>query len=135
MDEAIVRPGPAPAADQLAALNAIADVFAQTSGEKAIAAVHEVLFARGIRRLTVATLNRDVASPVQYRYHVDRAAPVTEPLDSQTLALALGSEHVRELPPIQPLRAVERGNLYPAAGRLAYAMVSPIRVAGAAIGF
>src|SRR5579872_1487934 len=135
MDEAIVRPGPAPAADQLAALNAIADVFAQTSGDKAIAAVHEVLFARGIRRLTVATLNRDVASPVQYRYHVDRAAPVTEPLDSQTLALALGSEHVRELPPIQPLRAVERGNLYPAAGRLAYAMVSPIRVAGAAIGF
>ena len=135
MDEAIARPAPEGAAEQLATLDAIANVFSQQSGEKAIAAVHDLLFAGGVRRLTVATLNRDVASPVQYRYHADRAVAVTEPLDSQTLALALGAERLRELPPMQNIRVLDRGVAFAAPGRLPHAMVSPIRVAGSSIGF
>src|SRR5579864_1175706 len=73
-------------AEQVRALGAVAAIFAHATGEKAFAALHELLFERGIRRLTIATMDRDVTSPVQYHYHADRGAPVTEPLDAQTLA-------------------------------------------------
>lgn len=133
MDEAIAKSAPG-TAEHLAVLAAIADVFVRLNGEKAIAAVHDALFPRGVRRLTVATINRDVASPVQYRYNVDRAALVTEPLDSQTLALALGAENLRELPPIHNVRVIGQPSFAPS-GRLAHVMVGPVRVAGSVIGF
>src|SRR5579872_445356 len=121
-------------AEQARALGAAAAIFAHATGEKALAALHELLFERGIRRLTIATMDRDVTSPVQYHYHADRGAPVTEPLDAQTLAFALASEQLCELPTVAGVR-----NIDPAArstrGRLAFAMVAPIRVAGAIIGF
>jgi len=121
-------------AEQARALGAAAAIFAHATGEKAFAALHELLFERGIRRLTIATMDRDVTSPVQYHYHADRGAPVTEPLDAQTLAFALASEQLCELPTVAGVR-----NIDPAArstrGRLAFAMVAPIRVAGAIIGF
>lgn len=115
-------------------MGAVAAIFAHATGEKAFATLHELLFERGIRRLTIATMDRDVTSPVQYHYHADRGAPVTEPLDAQTLAFALASEQLCELPTVAGVR-----NIDPAArstrGRLAFAMVAPIRVAGAIIGF
>jgi diguanylate cyclase (GGDEF)-like protein len=79
-------------------------------------------------------MGRDVASPVRYHYHADRATPSTEPLDAQTLAFALASEQLIELPTVAGVRHID-----PAArntrGRLAFAMVAPIRIAGAIIGF
>ncbi|HXW50731.1 MAG TPA: diguanylate cyclase [Candidatus Acidoferrales bacterium] len=123
-----------PAAEQARALSAVAAIFAHSTGEKAFAALHELLFERGIRRLTIATIDRDVTSPVQYHYHADRGAQIPEPLDAQTLAFALASEQLCELPTVAGVR-----NIDPAArntrGRLAFAMVAPIRVAGAIIGF
>jgi len=109
-------------------------IFARSSGEKALADLHDVFFALGIRRFTVATIDRDVTSPVRYHYHADRAQPTAEPLDAQTLAFALACEQLCELPTVAGVR-----NIDPAAratrGRLAYATVCPIRVSGAIIGF
>ncbi len=135
MDEAkSAEAGSGPAAEPLRATGGIAAIFATSSGEKAFAALHDVFYARGIRRFTVATIDRDIASPVHYHYHADRAQQVAETLDAQTLAFALACEQLCELPTVAGVR-----HLDPAArgtrGRLAYALVCPIRVAGAIIGF
>lgn len=124
-----------PAAEQLRAISTVAGIFAHSSGEKALCALHDLLFERGIRRLTVATLDRDIASPVRYHYNIDRSQTVAEPLDSQTLAFALGTEQVCELPTVAGVRQIDPTAARTTRGRLAYAMVSPIRVAGAIIGF
>lgn len=123
-----------PAGEQLRALGSVAAIFAHSSGEKAFAALHEILFARGIRRLTIATIDRDVTSPVHYHYHADRAQPVAEPLDAQTLAFALASEQLCELPTVAGVRSIDP-SARSTRGRLAFAMVTPVRVAGAIIGF
>lgn len=124
-----------PAAEQLRALSQVGAIFARFDGEKALAALHDLLFDLGVRRFTVATMNRDIANPVQYRYHVDRAHSVAEPLDAQTLALALGAEQQRELSPVAAVRHLDSTQDKATPGRLAHTVVSPIRVAGAVIGF
>ena len=116
------------------ATHSIAAIFARSSGEKALADLHDVFFARGIRRFTVATIDRDIASPVRYHYHADRGFQSAEPLDAQTLAFALASEQLCELPTVAGVRHIDPASRA-ARGRLAYAMVCPIRVAGAIIGF
>jgi diguanylate cyclase (GGDEF)-like protein len=121
-------------AEQVRAFGNVADIFAHSSGEKAFAALHELLFARGIRRLTIATIDRDVTSPVRYHYHADRAAQSAEPLDAQTLAFALASEQLCELPTVAGVRSIDPG-ARSTRGRLAFAMVAPIRIAGTIIGF
>ncbi|MBC5806677.1 MAG: hypothetical protein DLM53_04965 [Candidatus Eremiobacter antarcticus] len=137
MDE--IKPGqPAsqtPAAEQLEAVARVAHVFTAESGQKAIAALHEMLFERSVRRFTVATLDRDLASPVRYHYHVDLSAAVADPLDPQTLALALGAEQQRELPSVTPIRRLDKTGMVISRGRLSHAIVSPLRVGGAIIGF
>ncbi len=123
-----------PAAGQLRAIDAVAATFAKNNGEKALTALHDIFFERGIRRLTVATIDRDITSPVHYHYHADRALAVAEPLDAQTLAFALASEQLCELPTVAGVRNIDASSRA-TRGRLAYAMVCPIRVAGAIIGF
>ncbi len=126
--------GSDPLSGAVRAISDVATIFARSGGEKALAELHDVFWNRGIRRFTVATIDRDVTSPVRYHYHADRGQQATEPLDAQTLAFALASEQLCELPTIAGVR-----NIDPASrdtrGRLAYAAVSPIRVAGAIIGF
>ncbi|MDQ6779623.1 MAG: diguanylate cyclase [Candidatus Eremiobacteraeota bacterium] len=134
MDETSAERRVGGAAQQLESFGEIAAVFAMHGGEKAIAEVHQILAKRGMRRLTVATLNDGGTSPVTYRYHADVAAGATEPLDAQTLALALGSEQLRELPVQQRVRMIGAAGQI-AHGRLQHAWVSPIRVGGAPIGF
>ena len=136
MDEPRVNPVTAldPSSQQLTALTAVADVFSRLSSENAIAAVHDILQGRGVRRLTVAWLNPDVASPVVYRYHADRASTATEPLDAQTLALALGADQLCELPAVS-VRRLDRPNMPAPPGRLAYTVVDPLRYANEIVGF
>ena len=116
------------------AFDAVAAIFARSSGDKALADLHDLFCGRGIRRLTVATMDRDITNPVHYHYHADRAEHACEALDPQTLAFALASEQPCELPTVAGVR-----NIDPAAratrGRLAYAAVCPIRVAGSINGF
>ena len=120
--------------ETLRAAASIAAIFARSGGEKAFAELHDVFFARGIRRYTVATIDRDVTSPVRYHYHADRAQRSADALDAQTLAFALACEQLCELPTVAGVRHIDPSSR-DTRGRLAYAMVCPIRVAGAIIGF
>ncbi|HEV2878168.1 MAG TPA: GAF domain-containing protein, partial [Candidatus Eremiobacteraceae bacterium] len=129
-----VEAGSDPSSDHLRATHTIAAIFTRCGGEKALAELHDVFFSRGIRRFTVATIDRDIASPVRYHYHADRGHQTAEPLDAQTLAFALASEQLCELPVVAGVRHIDPGSRAPR-GRLAYAIVCPIRVAGAIIGF
>jgi diguanylate cyclase (GGDEF)-like protein len=129
-----VEAGSDPSSDHLRATHTIAAIFTRCGGEKALAELHDVFFSRGIRRFTVATIDRDITSPVRYHYHADRGHQTAEPLDAQTLAFALASEQLCELPVVAGVRHIDPGSRAPR-GRLAYAIVCPIRVAGAIIGF
>jgi diguanylate cyclase (GGDEF)-like protein len=93
-----------------------------------------VLAAFGVRRFTIASMGRDVANPIQYHYHDDLDAGGAEPLDAQTLAFALASDQRCELPYVAGLRSIERGSQH-LRGRLVHAVVAPIRVGGAHVGF
>jgi diguanylate cyclase (GGDEF)-like protein len=134
MDDPRPVTGTDPSRQTARAFDAVARIFASNSGEKALSDLHDLFWARGIRRLTVATIDRDITSPVRYHYHADRAQQACEALDAQTLAFALASEQSCELPTVAGVR-----NIDPAAratrGRLAYAAVCPIRVAGSINGF
>ncbi|HEV2038325.1 MAG TPA: diguanylate cyclase, partial [Candidatus Eremiobacteraceae bacterium] len=126
--------GSDPSPEYVRAIGSVAAIFARCSGEKALAELHDVFFTRGIRRFTIATIDRDIASPVRYHYHADRGQQTAEALDAQTLAFALASEQLCELPTVAGVRHIDPASRA-ARGRLAYAMVCPIRVAGAIIGF
>ncbi|MDQ6766812.1 MAG: diguanylate cyclase [Candidatus Eremiobacteraeota bacterium] len=129
-----VEAGSDPSPEYVRAIDSVAAIFARCSGEKALAELHDVFFSRGIRRFTIATIDRDIASPVRYHYHADRGQQTAEALDAQTLAFALASEQLCELPTVAGVRHIDPASRA-ARGRLAYAMVCPIRVAGAIIGF
>src|SRR5579864_5089113 len=126
-----VEGGSTPSSDDF---RAIAATFAGSNGEKALAELHDIFYGRGVRRLTIATIDRDITSPVRYHYHADRGQQTAEPLDAQTLAFALASEQLCELPVVAGVRNIDPASRA-SRGRLAYAMVCPIRVAGAIIGF
>ncbi|MBV8596510.1 MAG: GAF domain-containing protein, partial [Candidatus Eremiobacteraeota bacterium] len=129
-----VLTGPDPSRQAARAFDAVASIFARSSGERALAELHDLFWTRGIRRLTVATIDRDVTSPVRYHYNADRAQQSCEALDPQTLAFALASEQPCELPTVAGVRNIDPASRAPR-GRLAYAAVCPIRVAGSIIGF
>ena len=121
---------------QLDALRRIAIVFSERRSDEVFAALHEVLADFGVRRLTIATLDRDPANPVRYHYHGDTEIPNPEPLDPQMLSLALGSDTPRFLAPTKPLTAdLYRGRWRSTQDRLPTAMACPIRTAGTLLGF
>jgi diguanylate cyclase (GGDEF)-like protein len=129
-----VLTGADPSGQAARAFDAVAGIFARSSGERALAELHDLFWARGIRRFTVATIDRDVTSPVRYHYHADRAQQSCEALDAQTLAFALASEQPCELPTVAGVRNIDPASRV-SRGRLAYAAVCPIRVASSINGF
>ncbi len=114
----------------------VAEIFARQRGGDAFAALHRVLSSRGVRRLAIATLDSNESSPVRFEYHADLAEPMPEPLDSQTLALALGCQQPTVLPVVEPIRrASYPGTPLPTIGRLAHALVAPLWCGGRHVGF
>ena len=114
----------------------LAEIFARQRGGEAFTALHRVLSSRGIRRLTIATLDSTESSPVRFEYHADLAEPMPEPLDSPTLALALGCQQPTVLPVVEPIRrASYQGLPAPTVGRLAHALVAPLWCGGRHVGF
>ena len=113
----------------------MADIFARQRGGEAFAAVHRVLSDFGVRRLTIATLDANESSPVRFEYHADLAEPMPEPLDAQTLAVALGCQQTTLLPVIEPIRRASAGNGSSTVGRLAHALVAPLWCGGRHVGF
>ena len=89
-----------------------------------------------MRRLSIATLDSNESSPVRFEYHADLAEPMPEPVDSQTLALALGCQQPTVLPVLEPIRRTSfAGASAPAIGRLAHALVAPLWCGGRHVGF
>ncbi len=114
----------------------VADVFARHRGGEAFAALHRIMSARAVRRLTIATIDANESSPVRFEYHADLIETTPDPLDAQTLALALGCQQTTILPVIEPIRrAVPPGNGASAVGRLAHALVAPLWCGGRHVGF
>jgi diguanylate cyclase (GGDEF)-like protein len=114
----------------------VAEVFGRQRGGEAFAALHRTFSKSGVRRLTVATLDSNASSPVSFEYHADLADPMPDPLDSQTLALALGCQTCTVLPVVEPIRrAVPTGSPNSAVGRLAHAVVAPLWCGGRHVGF
>jgi diguanylate cyclase (GGDEF)-like protein len=114
----------------------VAEVFGRQRGGEAFAALHRTFSKSGVRRLTVATLDSNASSPVSFEYHADLADPMPDPLDSQTLALALGCQTCTVLPVVEPIRrAVPPGSPNSAVGRLAHAVVAPLWCGGRHVGF
>ena len=110
----------------------MAEVFARQRGGEAFAALHRILSTQAVRRLTVATLDANESSPVRFEYHADLGEATPEPLDPQTLALALGCQRTTLLPVVEPIRRTA-GAL--PIGRLAHALVAPLRCGGRQVGF
>lgn len=114
----------------------VAEVFGRQRGGEAFASMHRTLSKCGVRRLTVATLDSNASSPVSFEYHADLAEPMPDPLDSQTLALAIGCQQCTVLPVVEPIRrAVPPGSTNSAVGRLAHAVVAPLWCGGRHVGF
>jgi len=114
----------------------IADIFGRHRGGEAFSALHGVLAPQGVRRLTVATLDANASSPVRVEYHADTSEKTPEPLDSQTLALALGCRQTTVLPVVEPIRRATRVPSHaPTVGRLAHAVVTPLWCGGQHVGF
>jgi diguanylate cyclase (GGDEF)-like protein len=115
---------------------AIADVFARQRGGEAFAALHRAFSPRGARRLTIATLDSNAPSPVRFEYHADVCEAMPEPIDAQTLSLALGCQQTTVLPQVEPIRrAVPSGGTSQTLGRLAHALVAPLWCGGRHVGF
>ena len=51
----------------------VAEIFARQRGGEAFASLHRILSSRGIRRLTIATLDSTESSPVRFEYHAEYA--------------------------------------------------------------
>ena len=113
----------------------MADVFARQRGGEAFAAVHRILSEQDVRRLTIATLDANESSPVRFEYHADLAEPMPEPLDAQTLAVALGCQQPTLLPTVEPIRRASVTNGSSTVGRLAHALVAPLWCGGRHVGF
>jgi diguanylate cyclase (GGDEF)-like protein len=114
----------------------VAEVFGRQRGGEAFAALHRTFSKSGVRRLTVATLDSNASSPVSFEYHADLADPMPDPLDSPTLAIALGCQTCTVLPVVEPIRrAVPPGSPNSAVGRLAHAVVAPLWCGGRHVGF
>ena len=114
----------------------VAEIFARQRGGEAFASLHRILSSRGIRRLTIATLDSTESSPVRFEYHADLAEPMPEPIDSQTLALALGCQQPTVLPVVEPIRRASYAGAPGATiGRLAHALVAPLWCGGRHVGF
>lgn len=114
----------------------IAEIFGGQRGGEAFAALHRVLAPGGVRRLSLATLDANASSPVRFEYHADLAEPMPEPVDSQTLALALGCQQPTVLPVVGSIRrATPPGAAASAVGRLAHAIVAPLWCSGHHVGF
>lgn len=126
------RAGPSSSGDSARAR--VAEIFAQQRGGEAFAALHRALTSFGVRRLTIATLDSSEASPVRLEYHADLAEAAPEPMDAQTLALALGCQRLTVLPAIEPIRRASNGAPAPV-GRLAHALVAPLWCGGRHVGF
>src|SRR5579863_6807407 len=112
----------------------VAEIFAHQRGGEAFAALHRALSSYGVRRLTIATLDSTEASPVRFEYHADLAEAAPEPMDAQTLALALGCQRLTTLPTIEPIRRASNG-ASSSLGRLAHALVAPLWCGGRHVGF
>lgn len=118
------------------AMARIAAAFAETHSDGVFGALHEVLAALGMRRLTVATLTHDPSNPVRYHYHADVAEPKAAMLDQHTLALALAADTPRKLAAVAPVAVLPTGRHSAATyGRLPNAMACPIRASGRTLGF
>ena len=114
----------------------VAEIFARQRAGEAFASLHRVLASHGVRRLTVATLDSNESSPVRFEYHADLAEPLPEPLDSQTLALALGCQDACVLPVVEPIRRASLpGAQGSTVGRLGHALVAPLWCGGRHVGF
>ncbi len=109
----------------------LAQCFADGRGADAIAAAHDILARRGVRRLAVATVQGDAAHPVRYVYNRDIGRSETEPLDSATLAAALAAESSTFLAPIVPIARTNSA----VPKHLAHAMVCPMHAGGVRVGF
>jgi diguanylate cyclase (GGDEF)-like protein len=124
--------GIAQSRDAGAAQLRVSQIFSRYRGGEAFVALHRALAEQGVQRLTVATLDSNAPSPVRFEYHADLRESTPEPLDSQSLASALGCQDLTMLPVVEPLRQASAGA---AIGRLAHATVAPLWCGGRHVGF